>query len=131
MSKINEYLSIIQEDIEARCSNLMGKEIGAREMHRLEQAARLAAKKLNLKQDYSYEEMHEILGSEEALLRFKFCINLRFRFLVPTVTMDGAALVIRMDIDPVVMSTTVLKSSDKPLFTKENVEASEDANQAQ
>ena len=119
MSKINEYLAIIQEDIEARCYNLMGKEIGANELHRLSQAARLAVRKLDLKESYTYDEMIEILGSNEELVQFKESENLFYRFLLPTVSMDEHALVVRMDIDFIVLSNTIFKSS-KPLVDVEN-----------
>ena len=119
MSKINEYLVIIQEEIEARCSNLMGKAIGEQELNRLSQAARLASKKLNLKSSYTYDEMAKILGSEDSLSQFKESENLYFRFLVPIVSMEEHALVIRMDLDPIILSNTILKLSKSLIDVKE------------
>ena len=115
MSKINEYLAVIQEEIEARCSNLMGKVIGQQELNRLSQAARLAVRKLDLKDSYTYDEMVEILGSDEQLVQFKESENLFYRFLLPSISMDDNALVVKMDLDFVMLSNTVFKSS-KPLI---------------
>jgi len=118
MSKINEYLAVIQEEIEARCSNLMGKAIGKHELNRLAQAARLAVKKLDLKESYTYDEMVEILGSDEQLSQFKESENLFYRFLLPSVSMDDNALVVRMDLDFIMLNNTIFKSS-KPLVDED------------
>lgn len=118
MSKINEYLAVIQEEIEARCSNLMGKAIGEQELNRLAQAARLSVRKLDLKESYTYDEMVEILGSDEQLSQFKESENLFYRFLLPSVSMDEHALVVKMDLDFVMLSNTVFKSS-KPLIDED------------
>jgi len=107
-------LSKIRDELELRCGDLIGKQLDNNAMHRIHQALRLSVRNLNLQSCYTYDEMLQIVGPNSNLEKFKDCKDIRFRFLVPTCEVDDRDnLLISMDIDPIILSTTKISGIEK------------------